>query len=266
MAVVADPVAQVGRHAVCTDGLADGHDDGGEDGGQDQRQRDVAQDLRLAGTLDLTHLLQLGVDGTQRAGHHDIGKRVVMHGHAQDNGDGAISQPVRDREAQAGQESVCSAGGVAEHRQPAECLGPGGDHIGDDDQHAEDLFPRDIRANHQPGQNGTQRDGDDDHEHADDQGVPQRLPQNSLGHVAGQHVLPVVQGEIAHLGAIADAAQLRLPRGKGRGDHSQQGNDDQAEQNNQADQDDHIEGVLYHIQYQVLQPPLRQRFLGEGLL
>ena len=60
---VADAVAKVGGNAVSTDGLAEGHDDGAQHAGQDQGDRDVLQDLGLAGAADLAHLLQLGVDG-----------------------------------------------------------------------------------------------------------------------------------------------------------------------------------------------------------
>ena len=127
--VVADAVTQVGGDAVCTDGFADGHNGGGQHRGQDQGQSDVPQDLRFAGALDLAHLLQLGVDGAERAGDHDVGECVIVHGHAQHDGDGAVSQPVGNGNAQTGQEAVGAGGGVAEHGQPGQSLGPGGDHI-----------------------------------------------------------------------------------------------------------------------------------------
>ena len=47
------------------DGLGESQDHGRQDGRQHQRQSDLPQDHGLARALDLTHLLQLGVDGVQ---------------------------------------------------------------------------------------------------------------------------------------------------------------------------------------------------------
>ena len=255
----------MGRHAVCTDGLGNGHNQGAEHRGQDQRQGDVAQDLGLVGALDLTHLLQLGVDGAERAGHLDVGEGVVVHGHAEHNGNRAIGQHVGNGNAQAGQKAVGAAGGGPEHRQPGQGLGPGGDHVGHGDQNAQELLAGDVGADHQPGQHRAQRHGDQRGEKAADEGVQQRLPQHSLGHVADGHVPPVVHGEFASLVA-RHTAQLALRQGKGGLDHGQQGDHDQAEQHNEADQHDHVEGVAQNVQDQIFQPCFRQGFSGKIFL
>ena len=263
--VIADAVAQVGRHAVSADGLTDGHDQGGEHGGKDQRQGNVAQNLGLVGALDLAHLLQLRVDGAESAGDLDVREGVVVHGHAQHDGGGAIGQPVRDRYPEAGQETVRAAGGGPEDRQPRDGLGPGGNHIRHRDQDTEDLFSGEVGADHQPRQNRAQRHGDQRGEQAADEGVEQGLPQHGLGQAADQHILPIIKGKVTHVGPL-DPPQLALGQGKGGFDHGQQRDDDQAEQHDQTDQHDHVEGVFDHVQDQVLQPTGRQLFSGGSFL
>ena len=208
------------------------------------------QDLRFAGALNLTHLLQLGVDGAERAGDHDVGECVIVHGHAQHDGDGAVSQPVGNGNAQTGQEAVGAGGGVAEHGQPGQSLGPGGDHIRYGHQQAQDLLAGEIRADHQPRQNGAKRHRNQHGEKAADKGVLQRPPQHGAGQLTGEDVFPVVQGEIAHV--TLDPAQLALSQRKGAGDHGQQRDDDEAEQDDETDQHHHVKGVFQHIQDQVL--------------
>ena len=260
--VVTDAVAQVGGHAVCTDRLGDGHDQCGQHGGHDQRQGDVAQNLGLVSALDLAHLLQLGVDGAKCAGHLDVGECIVVKGHAEHDGDRAIGQPVRNWYSQAPQKAVGAAGGSAEHRQPGQSLGPRGDHVRHGDQ--QDFLARQVRADHQPSQDGAQRHGNQRGANTADQGVAQRLPQDGLAHIAGQHVFPIVQSKVAHF--AVHAAQLRLSQGEGLLDHGQQGDHDQAEQHNQADQHDHVERVFHHIQNQVFQPCLRHALFGKIFL
>ena len=263
--VIADAVAQVGGHAVGADGLGDGHDQGGQHGGQNQRQGDVAEDLGLVGALDLTHLLQLRVDGAEGAGNLDVRERVVVHRHAQHDGGRAIGQPVRNGYPQACEEAVGAAGGRSEDGQPGNGLGPGGDHIGHRDQDAQDLLAGEVRADHQPRQHRAQRHGDQRGEEAADEGVEQGLPQHGLGHVAGQHILPVVKGEVAHAGAL-DPAELALGQGEGGLNHGQQGDDDQAEQHHQAHQHDHVERVFHHVQDQVFEPAACQLLSGGPFL
>ena len=216
----------------------------------------MAQDLGLVSALDLAHLLQLGVDGTERTGHLDVRERVVVHGHAEDNGDGAVGQPVGNGDAHTGQEAVGAAGGVTEHSQPGQSLGPGGDHVGDGDQQAQHLLAGDVGTNHQPCQDRTQRHGDQCGHGAAEQGVQQGLPQDGLRHSTSEHILPIIQSKITHSGT-GIAAQLRLSQGESRLDHGQQRDHDQAKQHDQADQNDHVKGILHNVQDQVFQPFLR---------
>ena len=254
-------------HAVSTNGLGDGHDQGGQHGGKNQRQGDVAENLGLIGALNLAHLLQLRVDGAEGAGDLNVRERVVVHGHAQHDGRGAVGQPVGNRDAHAGEEPVCAAGGRTEHRQPGDGLGPGGNHVGHGDENAQNLLAGEVGTDHQPSQHRAQRHGNQRGEEAADEGVQQGLPQHGLGHVAHQHVLPIIERKVADF--AVHTAELTLRQGKGGLDHGQQGNDDQAEQHDQADQHDHVEGVFEHVQDQVLQPTCRQflsggSFLGHG--
>ncbi len=225
---VADPGAQVGRHAVGTDGLAEGHDHGGEDAGQHQGQGNGFQNLHLIGAADLAHLLQLRVDGAQGGGDVYVGEGVVVQAHTKDDGHGAVGQPVGNGDAHAGQEAQGARGLVAEHRQPGQGLAPGGDHVGDDHQHAQQLLAGDVGADHQPAQHGAQRHRHDDREEAHHQGVLQRAPQGGAGQLAYQDIPPIVQRKVAHLAAVP--LGLGAGQGEGGGDHLQQGDHDQAEQ------------------------------------
>ncbi len=186
-----------------------------------------------------------------------VRERVVVQAHTKDDGHGAVGQPVGNGDAHAGQEAQGAGGLVPEHRQPGQSLAPGGDHIRNDHQHAQQLLPRNIRADHQPAQNGAQRHRHDDRKEAHHQGVFQRAPQRRAGQLAHQDVTPIIQGEIAHLAAVA--LGLRAGQGKGGGDHLEQGDHNQAEQDNQADRHDHIERVLYHVQNLIFESGLVER-------
>ena len=107
-----------------------------------------------------------------------------------------------------------------------------------------------IRADHQPRQNGAKRHRNQHGEKAADKGVFQRPPQHGAGQLTGEDVFPVVQGEIAHV--ALNPAQLALSQRKGAGDHGQQRDDDEAEQDDETDQHHHVKGVFQHIQDQVL--------------
>ena len=95
--LVADPVAEVGGHAVGADGLGQRHDDRGKDARKNQRNRNGLQNLGFGRPANLTHLFKLGIDGAQRRLHMDVGEGIVVKRHAQHDRNRAIGQPVRDR-------------------------------------------------------------------------------------------------------------------------------------------------------------------------
>ena len=183
-----------------------------------------------------------------------VRERVVVQGHTKDDGHGAVGQPVGNGDAHAGQKAQGAGGLVAEHRQPGQGLAPGGDHVGDNHQHAQQLLTGDVRADHQPAQHGAQGHRHNHGEQAHHQRVLQRAPQGGAGQLAHQDVAPVVEGKISHLAAVA--LGLRPGQGKGGGNHLQEGNHDQTEQNHQADCHDHVEGVFHHVQDLVLESGL----------
>ena len=247
--------AQARRHAVGADGLRDGHDGGRQDGGQDQGQGDALQDLGLGSALDLPHLLQLRIDGSEGAGGHDVGEGVVVHGHHDDDGHETGGQGVGHRDTQAVQHPVAAHAGVAEDGHPGQGLAPGGDHVGDQDQGGQKALAGDVRADHEPGHQRPQGHGDDRDEGADDQRVPEGHPQDRLGEGAGQQVFPVPQGVIADLGAGDGLAHhLGLGHHEGVLHHGEQRDHDQREQQQQRDQDDHVERVADQASELVFEP------------
>ena len=101
--VIACRFAETRRNAVGADRLRYRHDRRRQDRRQHQRQRNALQDLDLVRALDLAHFLKLGVDGPQRAGYHDIGERVIVHRHDDDDRDRPVGKPFRHRNPHAGQ-------------------------------------------------------------------------------------------------------------------------------------------------------------------
>ena len=175
-----------------------------------------------------------------------------MQHHNQDNGDGAVGQPVRNRHTQTSKEPKLSGTGVAENGEPRQRLAPGRDHIGDDNQHTDLLFHRNIGAYHQPSQNGTKRHRNQRHEEANQQGVPEGLPEDRLRHLAGTHILPVIERKIADI--AVNAAQLTLCKRDRILEHFQQRYNDQTDQTDQANKHDHVKRIGDDIQEQVFRP------------
>ena len=99
----------------------------------------------------------------------NVRKSVIVQRHAKHDGHRAVGQPVRDRDAQAFQKAQGAGGLVAEHRQPGQGLAPGRDHVGDDNQHAQQLLSGDVRSGDEPAENASQRDADQYREEAADQ-------------------------------------------------------------------------------------------------
>ena len=204
----------------------------------------------------------LGVDGVQGRGHQQVCICVVVQGQHDDDGDGAVGQPLRDLQPQRGHEPGCAAHAAGlEHGQPGLGFAPGGDHVGDDHRQREELLAGQVGPDHQPRQDGAQHDGTHGHAHADGQGVDQRLDQHGPGQLTGQQSLPVVKRELAGL-AAAYCADIPLGQLKGRGDHVQQRQDDQIDQQDDGDQHDDVVGVRHHRLDLVLQTAA----FGIGLL
>ena len=249
--------AQVVDGAEGADGLGEGQDHRGEDGRQHQRQRDPAEDHGLAGALDLTHLLQLGVDGVQCRRHQQICIGVIVERQHDDDGDGAVGQPLRHVQPQGCHEARCAAeAGGLEHGQPSLRFAPGGDHVGDDHCQGEKLLEGQIRADHQPCQDGSQQDGTHGDTYADGQGVDQRLDQHGPGQFAGQEPLPVIQRKRSHvIHGTAHGPQIPLGQLEGSCDHVQQRQNDQIDQQDDGDQYDDVVGIGHHGLDLILQPP-----------
>ena len=191
-----------------------------------------------------------------------------MQGHTKDDGDGAVGQPVGNRDAHAGQETQRTGGLVPEDGQPAHGFAPGGDHVGNDHQHADELLAGKVAADDQPGQNRAQWHGNQNRKQSADKRILQRPPQGCSGKLTYKKVLPIVEGETADLGIgirPADAGQLCLGRGEGGCHHLQQRDHNQTEQNHQGHCHNHIERILDNIQKFVLQTGLCQWMLHFSL-
>ena len=260
-----DGGAQVVDGTEGADGLGEGQNDGGQHGGQHQGQGDLPQDEAFTGTLDLAHLLQLGVDGTQCAGDQQVCIGVIVQRQDDDDGDGAIGDGREDRlngligHAHGGHDGGHKArrsadAGRLEHAEPRLGFYPGGDHIGDDDRQGEEGLERQIGADHQPGQDGAQGDGAHRHADADLQRVQQGNQQQVLGQVTGQQPLPIVKGKFTGHTA-GDGTQVPLRQLERGGQHVQQRKDDQIGQQDNGNQYDHIVGVGDDRFDLVLQPP-----------
>lgn len=261
----ADGRTQIVDGAEGTDGLGEGQDHGGKHRGQHQRQGDLPQDQGLAGSLDLAHLLQLGVDGVQCCGHQQICICVIVERQHNDDRQTAVSDGRQNgfdllrgyarihHEGRDKAGSAADAGGL-EHTQPCLRLDPGGDHIGDDHRQGEEGLEGKVAADHQPGQYGAKGDGAYGNADADGQGVQQGLEQQIPGKVTGQQPLPIVQGKFAYVGhGAAGGSQVPLRELERGGEHVYQGKNDQISQQNNGNQHDHVIGVGYDCLDLILQ-------------
>ena len=231
--------AQVVDNAEGADRLGEGQDNGGKHSRQYQREGDLAENGRLAGALDLAHLLQLGVDGVQCCGNQQIRICVIMKRKHGDDRDRAVCQPVGNIDAKTHQEAWRTADAFGlEHGQPSLRFTPARDHIRNDNCQREERLEGKIRADHQPCKNRSDQDGEERYADTDQQRIEQRLEQHLLGQCTAEQALPVIQCERSRCAACQSCILLGQ-RKRGR-NHIQQRKNDQVGQQHDRDQHDQV--------------------------